>query len=186
MTKTLMVFDVESIGLYGEGFAVGLVVIDRESKTVTDQAYLACPTDAAQGTPEDREWVEKNIVPYLPPPKLAITRQVREEFWRLYRRIGGGYKDCSIWADCGYPVEDGFMRTCIHDNLSARKWNGPYPLQEIATVRTALGLDPTLAYQLPEDKRHNPLEECLYIAPKLVEWLDALDDMRSLYVGVRK
>lgn len=178
--KPLMIFDVESVGLNGEGFAVGVVVVDQKSKAVLEKAYFACPHSSAQGKDEDRKWIESNVIPYLPPPNLTTTEQVREEFWQSYRRIVEKHPDASIWADCGYPVEYGFMKACTQD-LSDRIWQAPYPLQEIATIRTALGLDPTLAYDLPPDKRHNPLEECLYIAPKLADWLGDFKKVLSLY-----
>jgi hypothetical protein len=170
MNKILMVLDVESVGLYGEPFAVGFVVINSLSRTVLDQCYLACPDSKAQGTDEDRRWIQKNVLPFLPPPNLDTPREVREVFWNLYRRIVDAYKnqDFSIWADCGYPVEDRFLRLCVQDDLSNRVWKAPYPLHEIATVRAALRLDSVLGYDLPDDKRHNPLEECQYIAPKLI------------------
>lgn len=177
MTDIIMVFDVESVGLYGEGYAVGLTVINGDDKTILDKDYFACPSQKAEGDQEDRAWIEANVDPYLPPPNLETPDQVRNKFWCVFQRWKNSpdlkqHNDIFIlFADCGYPVETNFMATCVRDNEPKYKWNAPYPLQEIATVRTMIGLDPTLSYELPEDKRHNPVEECLYIAPLLVDWL---------------
>ncbi len=192
MTDILMVLDVESVGLYGQGFAVGYVVIKSDDKTILDKDYFACPSDEASGTMENHSWIEENVVPFLPAPNCNSPEEVRGRFWERFQ----GWKNSPdlkrlgedrffLFADCGYPVETNFLNACVRDNEAERQWSGPYPLQEIATIRTVLGLDPTLSYDLPEDKRHNPLEECLYIAPLLVDWLKTLEEMRSTFLASR-
>ncbi|HEY9610506.1 hypothetical protein [Allocoleopsis sp.] len=187
MTDIIMVFDVESVGLYGDGYAVGLTVINRDDKTILDKDYFACPSQKAEGNPEDRTWIETNVDPYLPSPNLETPAQVRSEFWRVFQGWKNSpdlkrYSDAFfLFADCGYPVETNFMAACVRDNEPEYKWNAPYPLHEVATIRAILGLDATLSYDLPKDKRHNPVEECLYIAPILVDWLNMVEDMRSIY-----
>lgn len=176
MTQTLFIFDVESVGLYGTGFAVAVVVYDRGTKTVLEQHYFACSPESVAGLFEDHAWIKEHVIPFLPHPKLDLPEEVRQVFWELYIKTKTTYPNVSIWADCGYPVEAKFLQACVCDRANnERTWQAPYPLQEIATVRTVLGLDPTLAYDLSEDKRHNPLEECLHIAPKLANWLDDLE-----------
>lgn len=175
MTQTLFIFDVESVGLYGTGFAVAVVIYDRGTKTVLEKQYFACSPQDAAGLLEDHQWINQHVVPFLPQPNLTSVAEVRQAFWELYFKSKTTYPDVSTWADCGYPVEARFLQACVCDRgNNERTWQAPYPLQEIATVRTILGLDSTLAYDLSEDKRHNPLEECLYIAPKLANWLDDL------------
>lgn len=178
MTDIIMVFDVESVGLYGQGFAVGYVVIKSNDKTILDQDYFACPSDEALGTMANHSWIEENVLPFLPPANCKSPEEVRSRFWERFQGWQNspdlkrwGEDKFSLFADCGYPVETNFLNKCVMDNEPEYQWNGPYPLQEIATVRTLLGLDPTLSYELPKDKRHNPVEECLYIAPLLVDWL---------------
>ncbi len=47
--KLFFVFDVESIGLHGEGFAVGWVVVGETGATY-EESYLACLPGAARGS----------------------------------------------------------------------------------------------------------------------------------------
>lgn len=169
------ILDVESVGLHGEGFAAALAIADSETGRVLEFSYFGCPSETARGTDEARAWIEEHVVPYLPSPNLGTPYEVRQGFWEYYtdwrvkaKSQGVGF---SLWADCGFPVEDRFLLTCIDDSLVTREWEGPYPLQEIASIRTKLGLDPVLAYDLPPEERHNPVSETIYIAERLLEWL---------------
>jgi len=49
----ILSFDVESVGLHGQGFAVGWVVL-QDGQEVSS-GYAACPIDAAKGARSDRE-----------------------------------------------------------------------------------------------------------------------------------
>ena len=74
------VFDVESIGLYGEGYAVGGGIYQANGHSETEFEY-ACDPDVALGTAEDRKWVAENC------KDLDITHKtpvgVRGAFWSL-------------------------------------------------------------------------------------------------------
>lgn len=177
------ILDTESVGLHGEGFATALTVIDS-NRAILNTVYFGCPDEAAKGSDADREWIKANVVPYLPPPNCSTPSEVRNSIWRVYydwknKLVPERNATFTLWADCGFPVEARFFAACIDENLPDRAWESPYPFQEIATIRTALGLDPTLAYDLPEDKRHNPVHETQYIAIKLVEWLEELEVLRA-------
>ena len=78
-----MVFDVESVGLHGEGFAVGWVVVNGYGIHV-QYGMLACDPRLAGGiTPKSdgasREWVANNV------PAIKVThgslREMRTDFW---------------------------------------------------------------------------------------------------------
>ena len=47
-----LVFDVESIGLHGEGWAVGFVLLGHDGETLKE-GYFACPQESALGSPEE-------------------------------------------------------------------------------------------------------------------------------------
>lgn len=103
-----LVFDVESIGLHGEGFAVGWVIIDESLKEY-ESGYLACPAEVARGTHEDFLWVQENVLPHLPEPTEISPNRVRQKFWDKWLEV----KDSvSLFADCGWPVEDNFLSAC--------------------------------------------------------------------------
>lgn len=154
--KLFFVFDVESIGLHGEGYAVGWVVVGETGATY-EESYLACLPGAASGTASSREWVEKNI------PQIPIThntpRAVRDAFWliwQLWKRNGA-----VLVADCCWPVEARFLAQCVDDSPQTREWEGPYPLHDVASVLLARGEDPLatrerLHTELPQ---HHPLKD---------------------------
>jgi hypothetical protein len=184
-----MVIDVESMGLYGEGFAVATVIYDRLNKEFLEKRLIVCPHDTATNghyTKSDYEWIEANVIPYLVEDDdridLDSPREVRDTWYHHYQmdKLYCGPENISItdnlsvWADCGYPVESNFLRQVAIENLRDRSWLMPYPLNEIATVRALVGLHPTASYDLPKEQQHNPLSECNYIAVKLAEWLDTL------------
>jgi hypothetical protein len=165
------VFDVESIGLDGEGFAVGYVLVDEEGNEL-ENGYAACSPDVAVGTVKDRDWIEQHVVPNLPEYTLFIPKEVRTYFWDTVIRIKKQYQDVTFWADCGSPVESNFIYKGIEDD-PLRAYIVPYPLHEIGTVLLLNGLDPTATYyrlhsELP---KHNPLNDARQSARLLVESL---------------
>lgn len=71
MMDKFMVFDVESIGLHGEGFAVAWVVVSREGERL-GEGCIACPQDLCDGTAESRLWVGENV------PPLEVTSPTKQ------------------------------------------------------------------------------------------------------------
>jgi hypothetical protein len=148
-----LIFDVESIGLYGEGWAVGWVLIDSQWNTITE-GYSACPQDVAKGTDEDRLWVMQNC-PELHPTRQN-PRQIRDRFWEVW--MDAKQQGATIWAECAYPVEANFLMNCVADDPRSRKWSAPYPLHEIATALELAGFDPHANYpRLENEPQHHPL-----------------------------
>ena len=62
-----LVLDCESIGLYGETYAYGYVLITGGGETL-ETGYGGCASILAEGNQEDRRWIEENIDPHLPEP----------------------------------------------------------------------------------------------------------------------
>lgn len=154
--KLFMVFDVESVGLHGEGYAVGIVTIDGTG-VIGSPTRFACNPDAARGPDGGREWLRNNA------PPLNATHQtpsqVREAFWRTWRYWKG--EGALLVADCGWPVEARFLAACVEDDPSAREWEGPYPMHELATFMVAAGMDPMAKYPREPDELpiHDPLAD---------------------------
>ena len=174
-----MVFDVESIGLHGEGFAAAFVVESREGKTL-DQGCISCDPRIAQGTDESRLWVAENVPPLA--FQYGSPREVREEFWRrwLYWKEQGAV----LAADCAWPVEARFLSAAVDDYHQGREWEGPYPLHDLASVLLALGLDPlaTNARQADELPAHHPLMDARKSARLLVAALKTYNLMSGAKV----
>lgn len=167
--KLWLVFDVESVGLHGEGFAVGWVVWDQKRGYVAD-GYVACDPDAANGTEEAREWVRANV---KVKPDRADPRGVRDFFWTVWRDWAA--EGAVLAADVAWPVEARFLADCISDVPTEREWLGPYPLIDIASVRLAAGFDPLGTYdRLPNElPEHNPLNDARQSMRLLLEALTA-------------
>lgn len=168
--ENYMVFDVESVGLHGEGFAVGYVVLDRTGIELAHGAYWTDP-DGAQGTDEGRAWVYANW--YLPMglPSADTTYDLRRLFWQVWQQWKA--KGAILVADCAWPVEARFLAACVDDDPAAREWQGPYPLHDVATARLLVGLDPLATVpRLPSElPQHDPLADARQSARL---WLEAL------------
>jgi hypothetical protein len=177
-----MVFDVESVGLHGEGFAVGWVVVD--SAGVEHEAgRFACHPMYAKGTKAGREWVKDNV-PECPETHTGAAasppRAVRGAFWAAWLRWKA--RGAVLAADVPWPVEARFLAACVDDVRpvvrggpvladSPREWEGPYPLVDVASVRLAAGLDPigTADRRENETPAHDPLADARQSARLLVE-----------------
>ena len=152
------IFDVESIGLHGEGFAVAGGVYLANGAAQYEFAY-SCPMSEAKGVEEDRQWVKENV------PILEITHRMpiamRDEFWKQWTEAKSKYPDITMAVECGWPVEARFLAACINDFPEGRRWEGPYPLQEIASLMTAAGMEPMANYPrtASELPAHNPLTD---------------------------
>lgn len=166
--KYYFVFDIESIGLHGEGFAVGLVVIDKDGNEVESAVY-ACPPEAAKGTDENRKWISENV------PELEATHMlpkgIRAAFWDKWMEYSA--QGAVMFADCAWPVEARFLVGCVNDSPESREWEGPYPLHDIASIFLAKGQDPKGTYDRLENEMpaHHPLGDARQSARLLIEAL---------------
>lgn len=148
---TLMLFDVESVGLYGEAFAAAWLVHDAAGHEI-DSFTLACHPNAARGDDAGRAWVAEHVMPGLTELNCDSPREVRDLFWTRYTALRSSAPDLMLMADVPFPVETNFLTACIADDPS-RAVDAPYPLLDAASIRRWLGVPaPTYA--------HNPLEDC--------------------------
>lgn len=177
-----MVFDVESVGLHGGGFAVGWVVVNTAEGVTLEENLLACdPAHAHAHDEVDRAWIAGEVVPALsdeawprgPMQYVEKPEEVRELFWTAWKY----WKERGAWlaADVAWPVEARFLSACIDTAPTVRGWQGPYPLVDIASVRLAVGLDPLGTEERRENEKpaHNPLADARQSARLLIEALAA-------------
>lgn len=170
------VFDVESIGLHGEAFAVAWVVITRDGATLEEGCY-ACPPKYAKGLSANRKWVEDNV------PPLQNThrdpRELRQAFWEKWME----WKRQDAWmvADCLWPVEAGFLSACVDDKLIGREWDGPYPFLDLSSIIFAAGLDPLMGHDRLENETpaHHPLCDARQSARLLVDYLNRMSALAT-------
>jgi hypothetical protein len=160
------VFDVESIGLHGEGFAVGGGVF-LNGNAITEFQF-SCPRDQAKGRDKDRDWVDFNI------PSIDITHetpaQVRHAFWEEWMTAKHKFPGIVMAGECFWPVEANFVSSCVSDD-ETRTWEGPYPFHEVSSFMLAGGMDPMGRYdRLPHELPcHTPLADARLSARLLME-----------------
>lgn len=164
-----LVFDVESIGLHGEAFAVGWVLVSGEG-TELSCGLVHCPSGAASGTENNREWITKNCpeIPISEGKYVLSPLQVRNEFWEILQAVNKD--EIKIVSDCGWPVEARFLIACINDDHSVREFMGPYPLHDLASVLLAKGVNALDKFERKEDELpiHNPLADARQSARILI------------------
>lgn len=159
MDSIYLVFDVESLGLYGKGFAYGFVVVDKAGNRLEQgiETYSSWIRRSAGDLLPHEAWALKNVVPVLPPDTCDSLQVVRDRFWQLWMRWKqqGAY----LVADCPFPVESNFLRDSVGDDLIVRQWDAPYPLLDVASVMYKAGMNPMTFYNLEADEmpKHNPL-----------------------------
>lgn len=160
--KKVFVFDVESIGLHGEGFAVagGFYDIGLEGVKAIEEFSFSCPIDNCSGLPKNIEWCKSNVT--LPKNNVECKSplEVRKKFWEVYERYRKD-NNIIIAAETPWPVEAKFLEDCINDDPLEREWSGPYPLIDITSVMFAVGMEHMKMFnrnknELPE---HNPLAD---------------------------
>lgn len=152
------VFDVESVGLYGEGFAVGGGVYHR-GECLREFCFSSPKSLAVADSPQSRQWVDENI----PDIKLthAMAFLMREEFWNTWLKAKNDYPGILMAGECVYPVECNFLATCVGAGFAARQVQAPYPLIDISAVMLAAGMDPMATYDREpnEHPKHDPLAD---------------------------
>lgn len=164
--KKIISLDVETDGLYGDGFAVGAYVFEngREIDRFVGIAEIERIQDP---------WVLENVVYALKNiPVYSSRLDLRNNFWNFWTK---NKDQAIIISDYGSPVESYFFRKCIEDDIKNRQWLGPYPLHEVATMLLSKGIDPdinrieyvhNLLSHTP--KKHHPLDDALV---SLLTWV---------------
>jgi hypothetical protein len=165
------VFDVESIGLYGDGFAVAWTVQNSDGREF-EHGVLVAPTALARGANFDREWVVENVLPHLQDPNCADLATLRVRFWEKLQEWKA--HGATIFAECLAPVEALFLAACVAEvspTDPAAAWKGPYPFHDVASVMLAAGMDPLATYERRADElpAHHPLADARLSARLLRE-----------------
>lgn len=154
------VFDVESIGIHGQAFAVAGGVYDRDGNALHEFSYH-CSSVLADGESDDREWVAANVTVSDHSTGCISLIELRNNFWSEWLNAKQKWPEITMAVECGWPVEARFLNTCIDDDRGKRNWSGPYPMHEIASIMLAAGMDPMASYErLPSElPAHEPLAD---------------------------
>lgn len=159
MNSIYLVFDVESLGLYGKGFAYGFVVVDEAGNRLEEgiETYSSWIKRSVSDLLPHETWALNNVVPVLPPDTCDSLQVLRDRFWNLWKRWK--QQGAFLVADCPFPVESNFLQECVRDDLIIRQWDAPYPLLDVASVMYKAGINPMRVYTRETDEmpEHNPL-----------------------------
>lgn len=172
------VFDVESNGLHGEGFAYGYVVVRTHEDLSEPEILEEGECYSIQGAKDAAsvEWVKDNVLPKLDkltpylqeatidPSSLSneivmTTRELREKFYQVYTKWKE-YKEDKVefWSDVNFPVETNFLHAIVKDGEGARDWSMPFPLRDVANF-VDLEINRKEYSKLPDLKEHNPRDD---------------------------
>ena len=160
--KLFFVFDVESVGLHGEGYAYGYVVVDQTGKEI-EAGSASCNPHSAAGDAAGRKWIGDNCPAFVPSHETPSA--VRHEFMAAWHRWKD--RDAVMVADCPWPVEASFLNDCVTEC----RMEGPYPLIDVGSVVLACGGDPTATFARRENElpRHDPLCDARQSARILID-----------------
>lgn len=177
LPKYLFVFDCESVGLHGDTFAAGGVVIDRQSRIEMESFLVACPARFVSGTADSFNWIRDNVPEDVREPTgehwpaCSTAAKMRSDFWQrweYWHTLGA-----QMAADVAWPVEARFLADCIADDRR-RIATAPYPLLEISTVLQMAGMNPKEVFERRENEQpaHNPVKDARQSARLLMEAID--------------
>ena len=182
------VFDVESVGLHGQAFAVAVHTFGPAG--VLYEHLMMCDPSGCEGDPEDLEWVLENCRPQEWRSSVDYSfsirqtpLEVRQCFWEYWMRVQTAYPGVLLAADVPWPVEARFLAACIDDNVVSRKWLGPYPIIDVASVRFAAGFDALADEERKENEQpaHHPLADCRQSARLLREALAKCNGAQAIW-----
>ena len=156
-----MVFDVESLGLHGEGYALGWTIVEEGHESnygyfaTSPESVEPCITAGKESIEASIEWLNRNV--HLPRLTTGSPREIRDQFWSTWlnvKRRGG-----KLWSDVNWPVEANFLSDCVRDDHDEREWDGPYPLMDIGSLRRLMNITPaTVVFNsYHTGGAHNPL-----------------------------
>jgi len=156
-TQPIFVFDVESIGLHGEAYAVGGGVYKMGDPSF--EFTFSCSPDAAAGEDSDRKWVAENCPPIA--ETCNTPAEVAERFWMHWQAARVAHPTMLTMAECLWPVESNFLTSCIKADVQGRGFNGPYPFHDVTTLILAASLDPMATYPRHDTElpNHHPLAD---------------------------
>lgn len=181
----VLVFDVESVGLHGVGFAYGAVVVELKTGRVVEESRGYCwpSADPKWGLPTGFKWISEHVLPHLARwskeqagawVACASPREVRERFWSLWREwVMKTDAKVLMAADCAWPVEARFLAACADDDKAGREYAGPYPLIDISTV---LAVSPVDVPRTKDEPEHDPVADARHSARQLLAALAQLGD----------
>lgn len=181
------IFDVESVGLHGEGFAVAGGIWTGEGKSIREFAFHCNHESANAGIANDREWIVENVTIHPQSKKCEGRSVLLEMFWLQWENAKVAYPGIIMAVECGWPVEANFLEASIMRDKPSRNWSGPYPLHEIATFMLCAGMDPMATYERQPNElpAHEPLADARLSARLLFQAIGKIQAAAAAYAAPR-
>lgn len=148
--KNILVFDVESTSLHGEGFAVGAMVGTHDCKIIDRfQLMATLPVQDAN------DWVKQNVLPNLKGiPECYTATHLRTAFYNWYQKHK---ENCVVFSDVNFPVETNFLSKIVYD-FKAREFEMPYPLYDVVNF-VDVNIDRAQRCKGLGIRKHHPLDD---------------------------
>ncbi len=170
MTQHFFIIQAQSMGLYGEIFAIGFIVINSVGK-ILKEGILKCPHQLAQGLDSDREWVNENVIAAT--EKIETSNYIStfnnptelyENIWEIWLEMKKQYENLYCASYIGYPIIMNLFYKCVMKNVESRQMLAPYPLLEIDTsfLMTNYEISPKNNSRFDTEIPYNPLCDAKY------------------------
>jgi len=134
-SKKIFSFDVETNGLWGEGFAIGALVYDENGIEIK-RFVGRCPIKG-----DVDKFVAEKIL-----PEMGDIKESHDSYDALLASFAKFYlankNDADIVVHMGVPVESKVLID-MHSLGLIGDWDGPYPLIDVAGNLQQAGEDPT-------------------------------------------
>ena len=130
----ILMFDVESIGFYGSGFAFGAIAATAKGEIFEKRAYACLNGEILTQLQAIDFFVNgegKDIVAECKKlEQVSSLQELRQKLYEFY--MDTGFKDnWDVYSDVNFPVETNFLADVAKDRLEGRQFNMPYPLFDV-------------------------------------------------------
>ena len=177
--------DVESVGLYGNPFAVAYVIYNNDG-FIMDKHLEYCPIDTNNCLESDLKWIKENVLPHFKDVNYTCDNvsELCNNFWNRWIDANKRYEIVVMIGDVIYPVETNFISRCIQFDLKNRQFSGPYPFCDISSVENCISpqrfkelkeYESNLLKHYPEHNPMNDAERCG------LKWLFIKNDLENPY-----
>lgn len=183
--KNIFVFDVESIGLYGDAYAVGAIVIkpdllpietdDDVQRIIVDSFAIASENQVIKAYESNNTFIKKIIGRVMEFNTCKTLADLENEFMRFY---GKHSASCDIYADCIYPVESNFLSSIARRFGSKYENSMPYPLKDICNF-IDVDIDRFEYAEMSNLPKHDPYYDSMTSAFSLLKFAREFKNMQK-------
>lgn len=125
MNKKILSIDAETNGLYGRAFAIGAVLMDKETGEEEKRFLARCPIFG-----EVDSFVKDNVL-----PQMESIGDTHDSYFTMLRDFNAFFQenkeDADVIAHMNMPVESRLFIDAVEFGIMGQ-FDGPYPLVDIA------------------------------------------------------